>query len=223
MQTENVQAEQGHTETAEQVEQTEVSIEDKFYPDEEKQKEQVKEPAEEESKEEESPEAEEKKAPDGEKKAPEKYALKVPKESHLDKSAIERIEQYAKERGLSNDEAQWLLDREHQAVDGYVKRATELNQRISKEWAEQVKQDKEIGGEKYDQAVAYARNAMQRFASEELIKALQETGYGNHPELVRTFYRIGRAMSNDRFVTPREHGSTQKKSMEDLFYSTNKE
>jgi hypothetical protein len=45
---------------------------------------------------------------------PEKYDLKLPEASLLDASHVEKLTAFAKERGLSNDEAQALLERENQ-------------------------------------------------------------------------------------------------------------
>ena len=39
------------------------------------------------------------------------------------------------------------------------------------------------------------------FATPELKKALNETGFGNHPELVRLFVKIGKSLSEDSFTT----------------------
>ena len=39
------------------------------------------------------------------------------------------------------------------------------------------------------------------FATPALKAALNETGFGNHPELVRLFVKIGKSLSEDSFTT----------------------
>src|SRR5688572_20896218 len=50
---------------------------------------------------------------------PEKYDLKLPEGSLLEAAQMEKISAYAKEKGLSNEQAQELLERENDAVSGY--------------------------------------------------------------------------------------------------------
>lgn len=47
---------------------------------------------------------------------------------------------------------------------------------------------------------------MDKFGSPELKQYLNETGLGNHPELVRIFANIGKAMSEDGLVTGNSGG-----------------
>lgn len=155
-------------------------------------------------------------------KAPEKYELKLPEKTSLDKNWVERIAGYAKERGLSNDEAQALLDMQAESVDKYVEGAIAMNQKQVNEFRKMSESDPEFGGEKLNESVQLANSALKRFGGEELINLLDKSGYGNHPEVIRAFYRIGKAMSNDKLVlsgTP----PAQSKKIEDVFYgNTNK-
>jgi predicted XRE-type DNA-binding protein len=151
-------------------------------------------------------------------KAPEKYELKLPEKSQLQESDIERIAQYAKERGLSNDQAQEIVKVEHEAISNFIKSETDrLNQLSQKDWVEAAKKDKEIGGDDYSKNVELAKRVVEKFADEKLIDELEVTGFGNHPELVRLFVRVGKHMAEDTLVRP---GVTAggKKSMEEIFY-----
>lgn len=148
---------------------------------------------------------------------PEKYDLKLPEGITLDKAQIEKVEDFAKSLGLTNDEAQHFLDMKTDAVTSYVEQQKQqLNQRIT-EWEETSKKDPEIGGEKFPQAVEIAKRALGKFANKEFVQMLNESGLGSHPDVIRTFARIGKQMSNDTLV----HGSAQAapdKSLGELFY-----
>jgi len=41
---------------------------------------------------------------------------------------------------------------------------------------------------------------MDKFGTPELTKLLNASGMGNHPEIIRAFYRAGKAISEDSFV-----------------------
>lgn len=167
-----------------------------------------------------SKEAPAKAAPPPEKPVvPEKYELKKPDGSLLGDKAVETISSYAKEKGLSNEQAQSLLERESSAVKSFFEeQQTKHNQQVDA-WVGEVKADKEIGGEGYKQNVELASRVIKRFGSESLVKQLNETGFGNHPELVRVFARIGKSMTSDQLVVG---GGTPapKREMADRFYGS---
>ncbi|OJU90992.1 MAG: hypothetical protein BGO13_08680 [Burkholderiales bacterium 66-5] len=99
----------------------------------------------------------------------------------------------AKDLDLSQQDAQKLVDFQAKAVS--ASRA---------QWAEAAHADKEFGGEKLDENVAVARKAIDTFGTPELKAWLNQTGIGNHPELIRAFYRAGKAMSDDKIVVGKQ-------------------
>ena len=149
---------------------------------------------------------------------PEKYELKLPDGSLLDSKAVEKIATFAKENGLTNTEAQAVLERENQAVVSYVEGQREMLAQKQKEWVETVKNDKELGGDGFTKNVEMAKRVVERYGSDALKQALTDSGLGNHPELVRFVARIGHAMSEDQLVIPGAGTPSGKKFMEDIFY-----
>lgn len=150
--------------------------------------------------------------------APEKYDLKLPEKSALDASAIERIAAYAKEQGLTNEEAQGLLEIESEAVSRYAQAQAEQVKSKVEGWKADVRKDKEIGGEAFEKNVELAKRVVERFASEDFKKALNETGLGNHPELVRVFFKIGLAMADDSLVQSGAQIGPKSRDVADLLY-----
>ena len=146
--------------------------------------------------------------------APEKYELKLPDGSHLGDGALDRTAAYARKQGLSNEEAQELLNRENSAVVDYV----ESVKKQAEVWAEDSKADSEIGGDNLAKNCELAKRALDKFGSEALRDALNESGFGNHPEVVRVFSRIGKAMSEDQIVVPGTAGAASEKTAEETFY-----
>lgn len=155
---------------------------------------------------------------------PEKYDLKLPADSVLNAEHLEKLSAYAKEKGLSNEQAQSLLERESKAVSDYAASQTEVLVKARDTWLEQASKDKEIGGDGFKQNSELAARVVRRFGTDDLRKELNKTGLGNHPELVRLLTRIGKSMAEDQLILP-EGRPSGKKSTAEFFYgeSANKE
>ena len=144
------------------------------------------------------PAAEEAKAPAEAPKAPEAYELKAPEGRVIDSEVMASYSQVAKELNLSQESAQRLLD----AVGPKVaERQMAMIEATRNGWADSSKSDREFGGEKLSENLGVAKKALDAFGTTELRTLLNETGLGNHPELIRFMFRAGKAISEDRMVT----------------------
>jgi ribosome-binding protein aMBF1 (putative translation factor) len=149
---------------------------------------------------------------------PEKYEFKVPEGYFLGDAHKEKIATYAREQGLSQEKAQQLLERDHGLVSEYQSsQMKELDQRRAA-WVEQSTKDPEIGGQHLTENVELAKRVVDKFGSEALKEELRNTRFGDHPEVVRIFAKIGRAMGDDKTVHASAH-VTEKKSLAERIYS----
>lgn len=132
--------------------------------------------------------------------APEKYEFTAGKDQELDTEAVAAFEPIAREIGLSNEQAQKIVDVYGSTImPQIVKQQTDEWQKQVTGWAETVNADKEGLGS--TESIGNAQKALDQFGSPELKSYLVETGLGNHPELVRVFSKIGKSMSEDGFVS----------------------
>ena len=130
--------------------------------------------------------------------APEKYEFKAPDGQQFDPEVLKAYEGVARELGLSQEGAQKVLD----AVAPKLQEQQQaIIDKAQAQWAESSKADKEFGGEKLKANLAVAKKALDKFGTPELRKLLDDSGLGNHPELIRAFYRAGKAISEDGFVS----------------------
>ncbi len=144
------------------------------------------------------PAAEEAKAPAEAPKAPEAYEFKAPEGRVFDSEVMASYSQVAKELNLSQESAQRLLD----AVGPKMaERQMAMIEATRNGWADNSKSDREFGGEKLSENLGVAKKALDAFGTTELRTLLNETGLGNHPELIRFMFRAGKAISEDRMVT----------------------
>lgn len=144
--------------------------------------------------------------------------LKLPDGSKLDTARVTEMATWAKERSLDPKVAQDVLTREHELVSSIdAARAAEVEGLKSK-WLEDLKADKEMGGDKLNSYVEPARRLVERFGNESFKKALDETGLGNHPELVRLLANIAKHVGEDNLVLPAGQATAPEKTPAQKFY-----
>lgn len=143
------------------------------------------------------------KKPEG---APEAYEFKPAEGVELDTEALKDFEPVARELNLTNEQAQKLVDAYPKILAGVQQRQADAWQATTEQWAADVKADKEIGGDKLTGNLSAAQRALDQFGTPELKEYLNTTGLGNHPDLVKTFVKIGKAMSEDGMVSGKENG-----------------
>lgn len=146
---------------------------------------------------------------DGEGGVPEKYEFKPPEGVEIDAAVLEGFGDTAKELGLSQGQFQKLVEYDIERSAAAVQDlSSQFQERISS-WADDAKADKELGGEDLDKNLALAKQAVDTFGSPQLAKLIDAPsfdnpdglGLGNHPEVIRLFYRVGRAISESDLVT----------------------
>lgn len=147
------------------------------------------------------------------------YTFEMPEGIELDKSGAEEFTAIAKELKLPPDAAKKLVGLEVKRIQAQQ----EAHTKLVESWAEQVKADKELGGEKLQENLAVARKAIDTFGTPELKDLLNTTGMGNHPEVVKLAYKIGKAISEDGFVRGQPKGAaTESDLAKSLFPSMNR-
>jgi len=129
--------------------------------------------------------------------APESYEFTMPEGVALDKTAAEEFTAIAKELKLNQADAQKVAD----VGAKMAQRQAEAHAQLVESWVESVKTDKDIGGDKLAENLAIARKAIDAFGTPELKDVLNATGFGNHPAVIKAFYKAGMAISSDRFVS----------------------
>jgi len=143
--------------------------------------------------------------------APEAYEFTPPEGSKFDEEVIGTFSAVAKELDLSQGAAQKILDAiAPKVAERFMANQLEAIKTLHGEWVTQVKNDKELGGDNLEQNLAVAEKALTAFGTPELRKLLgnydpqsnpKGTGMGNHPELIRAFVAIGKAISEDTPVS----------------------
>ena len=148
-------------------------------------------------------EGEQEKKPEG---APESYEFKAPEGVTFDDTVIGAFSEVARDLNLPQNQAQKVLDKMAPVISAHQ---LEQVKAARADWAEAARIDKEFGGDHLAENLGMAKKALDTFATPELRALLEESGLGNHPEIIRMFYRTGKAISEDRFVAGQGGKSNQ--------------
>lgn len=146
-----------------------------------------------------------------------KYEFKAPEGVTLDDARLERFTALAKDLKLPADKAQALVDL---ATEVEVQRA-EQHETLKAQWADEVRADKELGGDKLDATLAQARKVyalLPEAQATELKGLLDQSGFGNHPAVVRLFAKVGQALSDDAFIPGGKAPAGAERSLAERLY-----
>lgn len=131
--------------------------------------------------------------------APEQYeAFAAPEGVTLDDAVLTDFQGVAKEMGLSQEAAQALIDKMAPTIAKQNQAQLDnLTKQVRAEWVDSSKADKEFGGDKLDENLAVAKRAWETYGTPELTQLLNDSGLGDHPEVIRWAYRVGKTISPD--------------------------
>lgn len=127
--------------------------------------------------------------------------LKFPDGVKPDAKVVGEFTKLFTDEKVSNETAQKIIDKfldVSKATNAEAQKAqqAQLEQTVEN-WKADARKDKEIGGAKFDESVALAKKGLAKFGTDELAKALKETGFASHKEFIRLFSKVGRALFED--------------------------
>ena len=125
--------------------------------------------------------------------------FKLPDGLTADAEAMKAATDLFADSKLSQEQAQKFIDfaasREKATAQAGVRAFVDLQTR----WVSEIKADPEIGGSRLQASIASAARAIDRLDVPGLREALDLTGAGNNPAIVKAFARLGQMISEDRF------------------------
>ena len=120
----------------------------------------------------------------------------------------------AAELKLPAETVEKLMQWEAQTTENSRQLSDQQRTHILQKWTQQ---SKELWGGTYQQEIARALQAAQRFGGPELRELLEVTGLGSHPIVIKTFHAISQQISEDVSVSGRLRNSTDKTFAEALY------
>jgi len=124
------------------------------------------------------------------------------------------LNEVAKENGapLSQEAAQKFVtmgaNLVQEAVEGAMKYAADYHAQRTEEWIKTFQNDPEIGGDEAAQkkTLSEAKRVVVALGGDSLMKAIDETGAGDHPEVIRAFYKLRSFIGEDGKVIVANQG-----------------
>lgn len=130
--------------------------------------------------------------------APDTYAdFALPEGIELDSAMLEAATPIFKDLGLTQEQAQKLVDFQAKQVQASSQRQVDDFNQLMDDWQNQSKTDKEFGGDAFEKNTGIARLAIDKFGTPELKQLLNDHGVGNHPEMIRFMFRVGKLLGED--------------------------
>lgn len=129
---------------------------------------------------------------------PNTYAdLKIPEGMDFDQNALTEAVPIFQKHNISKEAAQDLVDLKVQWDQASLQRQVDTFNQVKEEWVTKSKSDNEFGGDKFDESVAVAQAAVNKFGTPEFKELLETTGVGSHPEVIRFMVNVGRLTAED--------------------------
>lgn len=149
---------------------------------------------------------------------PEKYeTFTVPEGVELDAEVLKDFEAAARDMGLTQGNAQKLVDFGVKLVESGVEQADEVRTNTLKTWEEEIKADPEFGGDKLEETLDRGRRVMRNHGSDALRELIEVTGLGSNPHLLRFLAKLDKALGEDRTVDGKPAPSEKKTAGEVLY------
>jgi len=154
--------------------------------------------------------------------APDKYEdFNIPEGMELDKNLLEESLPVLKELGLSQEQAQKLVDLQAKYSVTNAERAAKAWKDTIDTWTKETKADKEYGGSNLNTTLSSAKAVIKEFGNDKFVEMLDFTGIGNHPEMVRFLHKISNQMKEDGILHGAAAGGKNKDPAKVMFPSMN--
>lgn len=144
--------------------------------------------------------------------------FKLPEGVKVDAGQLAAAQELFRASSLSQEQAQKFIDLAVSREQAAVHRGVQTFADMQSKWVSEIKADPDIGRDRLGASLASASLAIDRLAVPGLKDALNLTGAGNHPAIVRAFVRIGQMIQEDRFAPGRQLAPAAPRSPAEVIY-----
>jgi hypothetical protein len=135
--------------------------------------------------------------------APAPLELKIPDGIEVDEAAMSSFKEVLVDPALSPNERGQKLVELFFAQQEAAAKASETNwTKIQEDWQNEVKADKDLGGSKLEGTLSTIAKAIDQYGSQEVREALDMTGAGNNPHVIRFIHKLASQLQEGRPVIP---------------------
>jgi len=150
--------------------------------------------------------------------APEKYGdFKLPEGIAIAPEILGKFTGVAKELNLTQEQAQKLVELTSENAIAKAKAQDAALEQQKQSWIKGLKEDKEYGGDKYNETVERAKRTFKAFGNAELKTILDSSMLGDHPVILKLFATIDRKIGEDKVVDGKPPAATERSAAEVIY------
>ena len=131
---------------------------------------------------------------------PERYELTMPEGWTLDEEGLAELTPIMHELKASNEQVQAVADLYIRRMSAAREKQIAAERETVKNWREELRNDPEIGGAKYEENLASVKKMLIKYGSEDFYNYLDDSSLGNYPPFVKVMVKIAKELEDDRFV-----------------------
>jgi hypothetical protein len=138
------------------------------------------------------------------------YALTVPPGMNADDPLFGAFKEIAAKHGLSLEAAQDIVDMVAPKLTDALTAPYQLWKKTQETWQAEAKADSEFGGPNFARNMASIAKVLDQHCDPKLRDALNVTGAGNHPAIIRSFWRLAQILTEPSHVAAAKPASVSK-------------
>jgi hypothetical protein len=147
--------------------------------------------------------------------------FKLPEGIAVDPDSLGAATELFRAASLDQEQAQKFIDLAVSREQAAAQKGAQAFVDLQNKWVSEIRADPDIGGVRLAASLASASRAIDRLAVPGLREALNLTGAGNHPAVVKAFVRLGRMISEDRFLPGKDAEPAAPRSPAEVIYGGN--
>lgn len=147
--------------------------------------------------------------------------FKLPEGAVVDPESLAAAAELFRASSLDQEQAQKFIDLAVSREQAAARKGAQAFVDLQNKWVSEIKADPDIGGNRLTASLASASRAIDRLAVPGLREALNLTGAGNHPAVVKAFVRLGQMISEDRFLPGKDAAPAAPRSPAEVIYGGN--
>jgi hypothetical protein len=127
--------------------------------------------------------------------------FKVPEGEQVDEAFVKQFKETCKANGMTSKQAQAIVDLQYGRTAEWRKQEAARLKSIDSKNMEALKSDPDFGAAKFEENMEVAKKGFVQYGSPELTRKLTAMGLQSDPEIVKHFYKLGKASGEGQ--TPR--------------------
>lgn len=147
---------------------------------------------------------------------PEKYEFTAPDGMEFDEELTDLFSEVCRGLKLPQEGAQKFADMGAALIQKHQDAIRETHKATVEGWAKDAENDPEIGGKAFKESLQTAQDVLRQYGTPEFTEFLNDTGLGNHPEMIRLLSKVGKLVGEDS--TPQGDAPLSEKARADLIF-----